>query len=109
MKLILVLLLSISTGHVAADNDVTTSDIESYRCGNKLIQRGMQQHQAVKACGSRKPAHTKRWTRSYSNGFTTWYRNFEAWIFQPYGKFDVWVVFDSSGEVIDIYQTNQRN
>lgn len=107
-KGILIVAISAIAYPIYADSDITTSEMNSYRCGNKLIQKGMYQNEVTQACGNKRPATKKKWRRNYSNGFTTWYRNFEAWVYQTYGQFDVWVVFNGAGEVVEIVQTNQR-
>lgn len=107
-KWILIGSILLISNAIYAGGDITTSEMKSYRCGNKLIQKGMYQDEVTQACGNKRPATKKKWRRSYTNGFTTWYRNFEAWVYQTYGQFDVWIVFDGAREVVEIVQTNQR-
>lgn len=87
---------------------IADKQINSYRCGNGLIQMGISLSEAKRVCGNKRPDNVRNWTREYSNGFTTWTRSFRGWVFRDYGKFTVMVVFNQ-GSVIEIIQTNDRN
>ncbi|MCX4189307.1 DUF2845 domain-containing protein [Methylophaga sp. OBS3] len=105
MKWILLLTLLASP---LVQADITFSEMNSYRCGNKLIQKGMTKPEIMTACPRLKPVDKKQWTRTYSTFFNSYHRHYEGWVYQQYGKFDVWVVF-YQGRVIEILQTNQRS
>lgn len=92
----------------ASHADYELSEIHSYRCGNALIQKGMTEQEVVIACGNKRPVDKRKWSRTYAYGLSTYQRNFEGWIFQDYGKFDVWLVFNR-GQVVEVLQSNRRN
>lgn len=105
MKWIIFMAMMISL-QVQADYEL--SETNSYRCGNALIQKGMTEQEVVIACGNKRPVDKRTWSRTYAYGLSTYQRHFEGWIFQDYGKFDVWVVFNR-GQVIEVLQSNKRN
>ena len=88
--------------------DYELSQINSYRCGNKLGSAGMTEREVLKACGNKRPVGKETWSRVVTYGFDSFRRNYEGWLFQDYGKFDVWVVF-SGGQVVEVLQSNERN
>ncbi|MEX1199764.1 MAG: DUF2845 domain-containing protein [Methylophaga sp.] len=105
MKWIILVTLVISF-HAKADYEL--SEINSYRCGNALIQKGMTEREVISACGNKRPVDKRKWSRTYAYDLSTYQRHFEGWIFKDYGKFDVWIVFNG-GQVVEVLQSNKRN
>ncbi len=96
-----------------ADN----KELNSYRCGNKLIQLGMTQQDIFNTCGPNgepskvltKDVNKANPYERYSDGTMPVYTDqYVYWLYEPYGKYDTYVVF-KNGRVVRIYSTNDRN
>lgn len=93
------------------------SELDSYRCGNKLIKLGMTAQDIFNTCGaSGEPSRTFTKEEQKANPYARYSDgtmpvhtdHYDYWLYEPYGKFDTYVVF-RNGRVIRIYSTNDRN
>lgn len=94
-----------------------TSELSSYRCGNNLIKKGMTPADIEDTCGRRgepdrvfrKDVQKADPYLRYSDGtMPVVTEQYVYWVYEPYGKFDTYVVF-KNGRVVRIYSTSDRN